>query len=87
MVAHTHILNNCKPAIFPKSTQKCPNSGQFILNYPCRSIYISSRDAQKDPYYVLGISKEAKMSEIKLKYFELAKKYHPDLNPDDENSR
>ena len=33
-----------------------------------------------DPYYVLGVDREAKFSEVKKQYFLLAKKYHPDLN-------
>ncbi|KAK2195323.1 bifunctional DnaJ domain/Chaperone J-domain superfamily/Chaperone DnaJ [Babesia duncani] len=35
----------------------------------------------KDPYSVLGIGRNATNDEIKRKFRELAKKYHPDLNP------
>ena len=36
---------------------------------------------KKDYYEILGISKTATEAEIKSSYRTLAKKYHPDLNP------
>lgn len=36
-----------------------------------------------DPYQVLGITKGASPEEIKSAYRKMAKKYHPDLHPDD----
>ena len=36
---------------------------------------------QANPYQTLGIEPGASQSDIKKKYIELVKKFHPDLNP------
>lgn len=41
----------------------------------------------KDYYKILGIDKNASDAEIKRAYRDLAKKYHPDLHPNDKNAQ
>lgn len=42
---------------------------------------------QQDLYSILGIPRTATQKEIKKAYYQLAKKYHPDTNPDDPQAK
>ena len=39
-----------------------------------------------DPYKVLGLTPDASDEDVKRAYRRLAKKYHPDLNPGDQEA-
>src|SRR5690606_13591926 len=41
----------------------------------------------RDPYDVLGVARDASQRDIKSAFRKLAKKYHPDQNPDDPKAK
>ena len=53
-----------------------------------RPFHASAAAAQKRDYYdTLGISRDASKAEIKKKYYQLAKKWHPDANQGDDGAK
>lgn len=48
--------------------------------------YDKERCPMTDLYKILGVSEQADAGEIKQAYRKLAKKYHPDLNPGDQEA-
>ena len=58
-----------------------------IAQHRIEKRFLSITAINLDYYKTLGVPRTASKSEIKMAYFQLAKKYHPDANPGDANAK
>lgn len=60
----------------PIQQSQAPQQARFFRH--------SARLLMQDPYKALGVESNASAKEIKKSYYQLAKKYHPDVNKEDD---
>jgi preprotein translocase subunit Sec63 len=59
----------------------------LLLNRRISSSPIYLSEKSKNYYAILGVTHDSSRSEIKKSYYKLARKYHPDANPNNPKGR
>lgn len=75
----TSQISSSKSSSKPSQPSFSQSKSRFHSNYnnTIRLFHSTNKIQKEDFYKILGVSKTATKAEIKKKYFELAKKYHP----------
>lgn len=69
-----------------RSSHNGRRSFTILLLLVVLSLLVAVALAGKDYYKILGVDRSASKKEIKKKYKDLSKKYHPDKNPGDKDA-
>ena len=85
VLVHTNSRHHPRPILSSTTTGLKSKSLHHHQHVPRHHFHASTKllaAAKKDLYETLGLKRGASKDEIKSKYRELAKKYHPDVNSD-----